>query len=309
MSSRVYPRTAGPGSRLERARMCCDLHTHSTASDGSDTPYELVRKAAGAGLVAVAVTDHDSVAGLSEAFHAGIGLGVEVLPGVEVSVRVPRGHMHLLGFLFDPASPVLKQVLEKVQAARAARNPVILARLNALGLPVSSEELDLLARGGQIGRPHIARAMVHRGYVRSVGEAFARYLRKGAPAYVPKSILTPEEGIAALHGAGGLAVLAHPVSLEFRSPSELDEMVAAWARAGLDGIECYYSEHPPEVTELCLSLCDKYGLVPTGGSDYHGEAKAQIRIGRGRGGLCVPYSCVAALRERCAARAGGARMS
>jgi predicted metal-dependent phosphoesterase TrpH len=140
--------------------------------------------------------------------------------------------------------------------------------------------------------------MVNRGYVRSTHEAFAGYLKKGAPAYIPKSILSPERAITTIHKAGGLAVLAHPISLEFETPAHLDKLVAEWADQGLDGIECYYSMHSQELTRLSLSLCKKYDLVPTGGSDYHGKAKPKIKVGIGKGGLRVPYSCVEALMER-----------
>ncbi len=276
----------------------CDLHTHTTASDGSDSPGEVVRFAAELGLAAVAITDHDTVAGLPEAFDTGKSLGIEVLPGMELSVKIAHGTLHILGYLFNPDSSALKEALKRVQSARARRNPLILERLEKLGRPVAYGELEEMSKGGQIGRPHIARAMLNRGYVRSIGEAFARYLKKGAPAYVPKSILGPEEAIRTIHEAGGLAVLAHPVSLEFGTPEHLEELLAAWIDQGLDGIECYYSMHSKEMVDLCLGLCKKYELVPTGGSDYHGKAKPQIHLGTGTGGLRVPYSCVEGLKER-----------
>jgi predicted metal-dependent phosphoesterase TrpH len=276
----------------------CDLHTHTTASDGSDSPGRVVQFAAELGLAAVAVTDHDTVAGLPEAFEAGKDFGIEVLPGMELSVKIDHGTLHILGYLFDPDSSSLKGVLKRVQAARARRNPLILERLEKLGCPLSYGELEEISKGGQIGRPHIARAMLRRGYVRSIGEAFEHYLKKGGPAYVPKSILSSEEAITTIHEAGGLAVLAHPISLEFGTPEHLEELLAVWIDQGLDGIECYYSMHNREMIDLCLGLCKKYDLVSTGCSDYHGRAKPDIHIGTGTGGLRVPYSCVEALRER-----------
>ena len=276
----------------------CDLHTHTTASDGSDSPSEVIRLAVNSGLAAIAVTDHDTVAGLPEAYRTAEKLGIEMLSGMELSVQISHGTLHVLGYLFDPGSPALNQVLKQVQSARATRNPLILERLKDLGRPISQSELEEMGKGGQIGRPHIARAMVYHGYVNSVGEAFARYLKKGAPAYVPKSILSPEKAITTIHEAGGLAVLAHPISLEFKTPARLDELVAKWAEQGLDGIECYYSMHSKELTDLCLSLCRKYDLVPTGGSDYHGKAKPRIKLGSGTGKLRVPYSCVEGILER-----------
>ncbi len=276
----------------------CDLHTHTTASDGSDSPGKVVQFAAELGLAAIAVTDHDTVAGLPEAFEAGKNFGIEVLPGMELSVKIAHGTLHILGYLFDPSSSTLKELLKRVQAARAKRNPLILERLEKLGRPVSYEELKEISKGGQIGRPHIARAMLKRGYVRSIGEAFARYLKKDAPAYVPKSILSSEEAIMAIHEAGGLAVLAHPISLEFGTPEHLEKLLAVWIDQGLNGIECYYSMHDKKMVDLCLGLCKKYNLVSTGGSDYHGRAKPQIHLGIGTGGLRVPYNCVEALKER-----------
>lgn len=277
---------------------CCDLHTHTTASDGSDRPEELIRLAAGAGFRAVAVTDHDTTFGLDEAMAAGGAAGIEVVPGLELSANSPHGDMHILGYYMDTDSALLKDVLGMVQAARARRNPLILERLSQMGKPLSIKELEEMSGGGQIGRPHIARAMVKHGYVGSVGEAFARFLKKGGPAYAPKSILTPREAIDALHKAGGLAVLAHPISLACETAIQLDKIVGSLASEGLDGMECYYSEHGRDFTGTCLAIALKYGLVVTGGSDYHGSAKPQIAIGRGRGELCVPYGCVEALKAR-----------
>jgi len=276
----------------------CDLHTHTTASDGSDSPAEVIRLAVTSGLKAIAVTDHDTVAGIPEALEASAKLGIELLPGAELSVQIAHGTLHILAYLVDPGSPELNGVLKEVQSARAKRNHFILERLNELGRTISWSELEEMSKGGQIGRPHIARAMVNRGYVRSTHEAFVGYLKKGAPAYIPKSILSPERAITTIHKAGGLAVLAHPISLEFETPAHLDKLVAEWADQGLDGIECYYSMHSQELTRLSLSLCKKYDLVPTGGSDYHGKAKPKIKVGIGKGGLRVPYSCVEALMER-----------
>lgn len=276
----------------------CDLHTHTTASDGSDRPEELIHLAAEVGLKAIAVTDHDTICGLDDAMVASKEVGVEIVPGLELSVNSSQGDMHILGYYIDPDSVYLKDVLSRVQAARARRNPLILEKLAQLGKPLSLRELEEMSGGGQIGRPHIARAMVRHGYVGSVGEAFARFLKKGAPAYAPKSILTPDEAIDAIHRAGGLAVLAHPISLACNTANQLDEMVGGLRLEGLDGIECYYSEHGMDFTRECLAIALKYSLVVTGGSDYHGDAKPQIALGKGRGRLRVPYSCVEALKAR-----------
>ncbi len=276
---------------------CCDLHTHTIASDGSDSPTELVKKAAFSQLAAVAITDHDTVEGIPEALEASRNYPVEVVPGIELSVIAPKGNMHVLGYFIDIKSRDLLNVIEMVQNARAERNPKILKKLDELGLHISEAELEEMAQGGQIGRPHIARALVNHGYVKSVSDAFEKYLKKGAAAYVPKSILTPQRAFQAIHQARGVAVLAHPISLKCPS-SELDDLVSRWIEQGLDGIECYYSEHSDEMTRLCLNLADKYDLVATGGSDYHGKAKPYIKLGVGKGNLCVPEKCVHALKNR-----------
>ncbi len=278
--------------------MCCDLHTHTTASDGSDTPSELVSLARESGLSAVAVTDHDTVAGIPEALALGAKSGIEVLPGVELSVVSPQGTMHMLGFLFDVESPELVSALKLVQEARAARNPKILKRLQELGYPLSEGELREIAGTGQVGRPHIARAMVAKGYVRSVSQAFDKFLKKNAPAYVPKSILSPREAVDVIHKAGGVAVLAHPISLDFGTFDRLEQLIDGLVRDGIDGIECFYSEHTKELTDFCLKICRRRDLVVTGGSDYHGKAKPHIKLGKGRGGLCVPDWCVEKLKKR-----------
>jgi predicted metal-dependent phosphoesterase TrpH len=274
----------------------CDLHTHTTASDGSDSPAELVRLAAETGLAAVSVTDHDTIAGLDEAESAASGLGIEFIPGVELSVAFTQGNMHLLGYFIHRGHPGLLQVLKKVQDARARRNPMILERLEAIGLPVTMEELEAMSKGGQIGRPHIARAMVERGYVKSVNQAFEKYLKRGGVAYAPKSILSPADAISAVKDAKGIPVLAHPFSLLTETEQELNGIVAELKASGLMGMECYYSEHSGAFTSMCLSIARRHGLIVTGGSDYHGKAKPHIRLGSGKGNLRVPYSCVEALK-------------
>ncbi|MGD8989694.1 MAG: PHP domain-containing protein, partial [Syntrophobacterales bacterium] len=189
-----------------------DLHTHSSYSDGSFSPGQLVQLAKDKGLRAIALTDHDTVAGLEEALAAGKELEVEVVPGVEISAQYPPGTMHILGYYVQPSHPELLRDLEKLQKARAARNPKIIERLQALGLEISWTEVLNLS-GGQVGRPHIAQVLLHRGYVSSINEAFSRYLKKGAIAYVEKFRFPPDEAIAMIRNAGGLAALAHPFTL------------------------------------------------------------------------------------------------
>lgn len=277
---------------------CCDLHVHTTASDGSESPSRLVELARTIGLAGIAVTDHDTVSGIPEALEAGSRLGVDVLAGVELSVIPPSGNMHILGYGIDISSPELLALLEKVQKARAGRNARILELLRSAGCPLKVEDVERVAGGGQIGRPHFARAMVEKGHVSSTGEAFARFLRKGAVAYVPKAVIGPKEAVDILHASGGAAVLAHPVTLKCPTTEELERIVADLAGSGLDGIECYYSEHTPSFTQTCLDLAERYGLAVTGGSDYHGAAKPAIALGKGRGDLCVPARCLTEIRKR-----------
>lgn len=276
----------------------CDFHTHSNASDGSDSPSELIIKAAAAGLETVALTDHDTVAGLKEATEEAERVGLDFIPGVELSVIHDQGNMHMLCYLMDMEDAAFNAVLSRLQQARGERNHRMLTNLERIGKPVSMAELEAMAGDGQVGRPHFARAMVRRGYVSSVSEAFELYLKRGAPAYVPKSILTAEDAIKVIHDAGGVAVLAHPCSLKTSSIYALEEIIAGLAENGLDGVECYYSEHGKTFMEKCIEITDKYGLIRTGGSDYHGKAKPHIRLGRGKGKLRVPCSCAQSIRER-----------
>ena len=276
----------------------CDLHTHTTASDGSDRPGELVRMAKDLGLSAIAITDHDTVDGLPEASVEGERLGIEVIQGIELSVIAQKGNMHILGYFIDRKNPFFMDTLDRVQRARAERNPKMVARLNELGIEISMHMLEEMAQGGQVGRPHFARALVELGAVRTVQEAFDKYLKRGAPAYFPKSVLTPEDAIETIHRASGVSVLAHPFSLKCETRAELVSIVDRLKGFGLDGIECYYSEHSKDFTKELIDIARKRGLVVTGGTDYHGKAKPYIKLGSGKGGLRIPYECVEELKAR-----------
>ena len=279
----------------------CDLHTHTTASDGSESPRELLEKAEAVGLKAIAITDHDTVDGVRGLMESGAlrRFQVELIPGVELSVLAPKGNMHILGYLINVESPGLMETLSLVQRARAHRNPRMVEKLKALGIPITMGILDEMARGGQVGRPHFARALVELGAVRTVQEAFDSYLKRGAAAYVPKSVLEPRYAIEAIHAAGGVAVLAHPFSLKCNSTDELIRVVDELVDNGLDGIECYYSEHTGDFTRQLIRIARSRGLCVTGGTDYHGKAKPHIALGHGRGGLNIPYECVEELVRRC----------
>jgi predicted metal-dependent phosphoesterase TrpH len=256
-----------------------DLHVHSNASDGTYAPAEVVRRAQEGGLKAIALTDHDTIDGLAEAAAAGQRYGVEVIPGVEVSARFPGGSMHVLGLGINYTNGHLGERLAVLQKARAARNPQIIAKLNDLGIKITLEQVAQISGRGQMGRPHIARALMESGYVRTIQEAFDIYLRNDGKAYVAKFRFPPEEAIAMIRDVKGVPVLAHPFTLglgsAFAQKHTLEELMAL----GLAGIEAIYAEHTPEQEALYLRLARELGLLITGGSDYHGENKPEITLG------------------------------
>jgi predicted metal-dependent phosphoesterase TrpH len=270
-----------------------DLHTHSTASDGSMTPRELVRRAKSVGLCAVALTDHDTIEGLKDAIDEGEKVGITVIPGVEISVEYVI-EMHLLGYFSENNYNNMKEVLVRLKENRDQRNPKIIKRLNELGFEINMSEVEAEARGKIVGRPHIAQVMVNKGFVKNLDDAFNKYLASRRPAYFKKDRLTPYEGIQEIIRAGGIPVLAHPIHLSL-SINKLDALVASLAHDGLKGIEAYYVDNKKDDTGNLLRLAMKYGLIVTGGSDFHGSFKPDIEIGRGRGKLSVPYQLMEGL--------------
>lgn len=278
-------------------RRSIDLHAHTTASDGSLSPSALVELAASIGLTALAVTDHDTLAGLAEAEQASARCGIELAPGVEIAVAYPHGKMELLGLLIDREAPGIAQRLELLQRNRANRNALMVARMQALGLDVSLAELEEEAGGPLVGRPHMARVMVRKGIVRTPQEAFDGYLAVGGPAYVPKDKIEVEEGLRLIHEAGGVAVLAHPHST--RLPD--DELFAEMKRLkglGLDAVECYYSAYSPDRIETLLRMARRAGLLASGGSDFHGVTKPTVQLGHVDGDLPAPAGLLDALKAR-----------
>ncbi len=266
-----------------------DLHTHSTASDGTLSPEELVKLAFQKGLKALALTDHDTVAGLEAASKTAQKLGLAFVPGVEISVKFDGpGHCHLLGYFIDYREETLLKTLSKLHEAREMRNEKMVEKLKALGIPISLEELQKVAGGGEIGRPHMAKLLIQKGVVRDFDEAFEKFLGKGRPAYVPKARLTTEEAISIIQKAGGLTSLAHPYYLGL-SKEDTRSYVSSLKEMGLAAIEAYYTDHDAEYTAFCLSLAEEFGLLVTGGSDFHGANKPEIELGRGKGELKVPY--------------------
>ncbi|MGA8573956.1 MAG: PHP domain-containing protein [Desulfobaccales bacterium] len=257
-----------------------DLHVHSNASDGTFAPAEVVRLGRDGGLKALALTDHDTIAGLAEAEAAGGVYGVEVIPGVEVSARFPGGTMHILGLDIEYGNGHLGERLAVLQKARMERNPQIIAKLNALGLSITLEQVAKISGQGQMGRPHIARALMEAGYVSSIQEAFDLYLNNQGKAYVPKFRFPPGEAIAMIREVRGVPVLAHPFTLGLGSARALKYTLEELKALGLAGIEAIYAEHTPEQEALYLRLARELGLLVSGGSDFHGDNKPEIALGR-----------------------------
>jgi hypothetical protein len=236
------------------------------------------------GLEAVAVTDHDTVEGLDEAVATGSSAGVEVVPGVEISADFPAGSLHILGYFFDFKSSLLLKRLAVLQDARAERNPKIVRKLQALGFAISFAEVEQEAGSGLVGRPHFAQVLLKKGYVKNMQEAFDKYLKKGAAAYEEKFRFPIPEAISMIADAGGIPVLGHPVTLSCNG-SQLETNIKAWKQLGLQGIEVYYSDHDAAQTGQYAALARKYGLIATGGSDFHGGV-----MGNGMGSVDVPWA-------------------
>ena len=271
-----------------------DLHVHTTASDGTASPAEAVELAKAAGLSAIAITDHDTVSGYAEAAEAGKALGVEVIPGIEISTKYGRA-VHILGYYIDPDSDKLAPVLEWVVRDRDERNRKMAGLMAADGLPVSYEEMHRRF-GAVIGRPHFAEVLVELGLAKDVRDAFDRYVEKGQKYYLPRNFLSIERSVEIIREAGGIPVLAHPFQYKLEEAG-LRELIEHCMESGLKGIECRYSGYSTEQSKYLSRLAEEYGLIKTGGSDFHGENKKHISIGTGTGALEVPYQYLEKLRE------------
>ena len=273
-----------------------DLHTHSTASDGSLSPGDLVVYAKRKGAAAISLTDHDTIEGLGTALAAGEEQGLEVIPGLEISAQYPGGSMHILGYYINPSDPNLNRELIRLQEARRERNPKIIKNLQLLGFPISYDQVQAIAKG-QVGRPHIARVLFQIGAVSSLEEAFQKYLTRGALAYEEKFRFFPQEAIAMIIRAGGIPVLAHPFTLNYTSLRDLKRVVEKLKDDGLRGIEVIYSEHTPDQTRDYFSLVRELDLIFTGGSDFHGDLKKNVDLLIGKGDLKIPYQIVEVMKE------------
>ncbi len=262
-----------------------DLHTHSTVSDGSLSPEEVVKRAAAADLAAMALTDHDNIGGVETALRTGEEVGILVVPGVEISAQFERGTLHILGYFFDVSHPALRGKLAYLQRARAERNPKIAQKLQALGIDITYEEVKAIAGSDQVGRPHFARILMNKGIVRDFSEAFDRFLGKDKAAYVDKFRYTPNEAFDMIREAGGVAVVAHPYTLNLPD-EELRATLEAWYPVGLRGLEVFYPDHTEEMIRGYSRMADTLGLLKTGGSDFHGNNKEGSVLGD-----CGPRGC------------------
>lgn len=279
----------------EASRAGIDLHIHSTASDGTLTPSELLEMAVQLGLKAIAITDHDTLSGSAAALAVGIPACLEFLTGIEISAAAPpgfrlSGSIHVLGYGIDPTDSSLNALLGVLKTSRENRNPQIIGRLGELGLQLSVHELDDLVGDAVAGRPHIAQLLVNKGVAHSIDDAFDRFLGKDRPAYVEKYRVPMEEAIQAINRAGGIAALAHPHLNGLTEPVQFERFLTTLKAMGLRGIEAFYPSHSEKVTRHYCRLADSHGLVVTGGTDFHGKVTPDIRMGTGDGRFHVPFS-------------------
>ena len=271
--------------------MKADLHLHTTASDGRISPDEIVRQAAQDGVEIIAITDHDTVNGIESALSAARGFpSLTVIPGVEINTDVPHGEAHVLGFFIDYAQPWFQQRLEMLRQSRLVRARRMLKKLSELGMPLEWQHIEKLAAGGAVGRPHIALALTERGYVSTIRQAFDLYIGREGPAYVEREKIKPTEAVEIIVKAGGLPALAHPASIE-NLEGFLDQLQAV----GLVALEAYYNNYSSEVTQKLVALAHKRGLIPCGGSDFHGlDSQSETPIG----GVSIPRKYVEQLLAR-----------
>lgn len=264
-----------------------DLHTHSTYSDGTLTPAALVALAKETGLTAIALTDHDTMAGTKEALFQGRTIGVEVIPGVEISASYDGSPIHILGYGLRHNDNKLLNKLEEIQGRRRARNIKIVSKLNLLGIKIDLSEIHR-KKGELIGRPHIAQLLVAKGMVKTQEQAFTKFLKKGGLAYAPKNGCNAEEAISMIKEAGGIAVLAHPTSID-PTLATIPDILIKLKKMGLAGIETYYPSHTPKICAALQNLGRKLGLLLTGGSDFHGAVKPGLPLGGNKKSIRVPY--------------------
>lgn len=277
-----------------------DLHTHSTASDGTYSPAEVAELAQRIGLSAIALTDHDTIDGLEEFQKTGAALGLETIAGIEFAALYEKYHrpeIHIVGLGIDPKDPVLLERMKDIQQIRDHRNHKMCEKLSSIGLKMTFEELAANAGGEIITRAHFANVLLQKGYIAKKEDAFSRYISPGLPGYVEREFLTPALCIQTIKEAGGAAVLAHP-TLYGLSPEQIEELCTELVSYGLDGIECQYSTYSPAETKMITAIAEKLHLLPSGGSDFHGKNKPNIHLGSGKSNLAIPYGFWEELKKR-----------
>ncbi len=256
-----------------------DFHTHTTISDGSFTPTELIKKAIDEGFNTIAITDHDNIDGIKEAQKVAGNSNLQIIPGVEISVEYNPGTMHMCGYFVDLNNAYFNEKLDFIQEARRQRNPKIVQKLRDIGLDITLDEIAKVAGGKQIGRPHFATVIFEKGYVKSKQEAFDKYLDKSAPCYVSKERLSLEESVKSIKMAGGIPVLAHPIQLKLKNEKEYREIFEYIKNQGVIGIEAYTNQQTDEENKLFYSIAKDLNMLITGGSDFHGTNKPDVELG------------------------------
>ena len=276
--------------------MAVDLHSHSTASDGSEKPAALIEQAVEIGLSALALTDHDTQDGIPEAKAAARSAPLELIPGTELSLEYAEGGMHLVVLWLEPGPGPLQNRLEELGQGRAQRNERMAQRLTELGMPLTAEEILEEGGSGSVGRPHIAAVMMRKGYVETIEEAFELWLTSGRPAYIGRPRLKPEDAIQLARASGGVPILAHPHTLGINRAHEMADLLTRLIPAGLIGLEAFCAGYRRHEREGYADLARRFGLVPAGGSDFHGTYKPGLSLGTGYGDLVVPDVLVDELR-------------
>ncbi|OON97626.1 MAG: hypothetical protein ATN36_02820 [Epulopiscium sp. Nele67-Bin005] len=272
-----------------------DLHVHSTMSDGTFTPREIAFYAKAKGLQTIALTDHDTISGVLECQEAGNLVNLKVIAGIEFSVNYFDKEVHMLGYFIDIHNEKLTSHLENLVVSRHERNLKMLEKLGELGFPMEYSDIATSEKNALLTRAHFAQAMLKKGYVKNIDDAFNLYLGNGKPAFIPREHVDFKECIDLIHEIGGVAVIAHPGLYKSFTDEKLDKFIKTLAEAGLDGIETIYPKYSKEQEEEFLYLCKKYNLLPTGGSDFHGENKKDLDIGKGYGKTFVPSTLLDAL--------------
>lgn len=275
-----------------------DLHSHTVVSDGRLTPRELVQLAHQKGVKHLSITDHDTTDGLDEAIAEAAGLGVEIIPGIEVSCDIPGTEVHLLGFYLDYKNPEFQEKISTFREGRVGRAMEMVRKLGELGAPITWERVKEIAGDGSVGRPHVAQALLEAGHIQTIPEAFDRWIGRNGPAYAEREKLSLEDAIALIHSVGGIASIAHPYESE-----GLMNLLPGLVKNGLDAIECYYTSYGPDRRQPLLEFIKSNGLIASGGSDYHGFPMAGLtEVTNTPGSVDVPESVIDAMKDRLAHR-------